>query len=82
MHGVKGYSLSLSLSLSLGKKFEKMLSLEAKVIMGRGIMAQCEKVNREKERERERKHLCKKGGFQMVACYCGLFPQQHIKGLP
>jgi hypothetical protein len=68
MHGVKGFSLSLSLSLSLAKKFEKMLSLEAKVIMGRGIMAQCEKVT-ERERERERKPLCKKGAFQMVACF-------------
>jgi hypothetical protein len=32
-----------------------MLSLEAKVIMGRGIMAKCEKVSeREREREREK----------------------------
>jgi hypothetical protein len=50
-----------------------MLSLEAKVIMGRGMMAQCVKVrHRERERERERDTSVKresKWWLVIVACF-------------
>jgi hypothetical protein len=60
--------LSLSLSLFFGKKFQKMLSLEAKVIMGSGMMAQCEKV-RERERENTSVKRESKRWLVIVACF-------------
>ncbi len=66
MHGVNGFSLSLFFS---ERNLKRCYHWKQKVIMGRGMMAQCEKVS---ERERENTSVKRESKWWLVIVACFL----------